>query len=75
MLSFISQRRAQLKNVHYLSATQRASRKIKPLLPLRLIKEGRNAIFPFDRYNDQIIDSKTPFPPIYIIQKKVVNRE
>lgn len=32
--------------------------KIKPLLPLRLIKEGRNAIFPFDNYNDQIIDSK-----------------
>jgi hypothetical protein len=32
--------------------------KIKPLLPLKLIKEGRNAIFPFDDYNDQIIKSK-----------------
>jgi hypothetical protein len=32
--------------------------KIKPLLPLKLIKEGRNAIFPFDNYNDQIISSK-----------------
>ena len=32
--------------------------KIKPLLPLKLIKEGRNAIFPFDDYNDQIISSK-----------------
>jgi len=32
--------------------------KIKPLLPLRLINEGRNALFPFDNYNDQIISSK-----------------
>jgi len=32
--------------------------KIKPLLPLKLIKEGRNAIFPFENYNDQIISSK-----------------
>jgi len=31
---------------------------IKPLLPLRLIKEGRNAFFPFDDYSDQIISSK-----------------
>jgi hypothetical protein len=26
-------------------------------LPLKLIKEGRNAIFPFDNYDDQIISS------------------
>lgn len=32
--------------------------KIKPLLPLRLINDGRNAIFPFDNYNNQIISSK-----------------
>jgi hypothetical protein len=32
--------------------------KIKPLLPLKLIKENRNAIFPFDNYTDQIINSK-----------------
>ena len=32
--------------------------KIKPVLPLKLIKEGRNAIFPFDNYSDQIISSK-----------------
>lgn len=32
--------------------------KIRPLLPLYLIKEGRNAIFPFEDYTDQIIDSK-----------------
>jgi hypothetical protein len=31
---------------------------IRPLLPLRLIKEGRNAIFPFDDYTDQIVSSK-----------------
>jgi len=32
--------------------------KIKPLLPLKLLKEARNAIFPFDNYNDQIVASK-----------------
>jgi hypothetical protein len=31
---------------------------ITPLLPLKLIKEGRNAKFPFNNYNSQIIDSK-----------------
>ena len=31
---------------------------IKPLLPLKLIKEGRNAIFPFEDYTDEIISSK-----------------
>lgn len=31
---------------------------IRPLLPLRLIKANRNAIFPFDDYSDQIISSK-----------------
>jgi len=34
---------------------------IKPLLPLRLMKEGRNAIFPFEDYSDQIISSKNAF--------------
>jgi len=32
--------------------------KIKPLLPLKLVKEGRNAIFTFENYNNQIVDSK-----------------
>ncbi len=41
----------------YLQLNDRQER-IKPLLPLKLIKEGRNAIFPFDNYNDQIITSK-----------------
>ena len=31
---------------------------IRPLLPLKLIKENRDAIFPFDDYSDQIISSK-----------------
>lgn len=31
---------------------------IRPLLPLKLIKEGRNALFPFDDYSDQIVSSK-----------------
>ena len=32
--------------------------KIKPLLPLKLLKEDRNAIFPLDNYNDPIVASK-----------------
>ena len=32
--------------------------KIRPLLPLKLIKEERNAFFPFDDYSDPIIRSK-----------------
>lgn len=31
---------------------------IRPLLPLQLQKEGRDAIFPFDDYTDQIVSSK-----------------
>jgi len=31
---------------------------IRPLLPLKLLKEGRDAIFPFDDYTDQIVSSK-----------------
>jgi hypothetical protein len=41
----------------YLALNDRQE-KIRPLLPLKLIKDGRNAIFPFDNYNDQIISSK-----------------
>jgi hypothetical protein len=47
--------------------------KIKPLLPLKLIKEGRNAIFPFDNYNDQIIDSKNALSAyLYANAKKLM---
>ena len=33
--------------------------RIKPILPLNLLKEGRNANFPFDDYSDEIISSKS----------------
>ena len=47
--------------------------KIKPLLPLKLIKEGRNAIFPFDNYNDQIINSKNALSAyLYANAKKLM---
>lgn len=32
--------------------------KIKPILPLQLIKEGRTAIFLFENYNEEIVSSK-----------------
>ena len=41
----------------YLALNDRQE-KIKPLLPLKLINEGRNALFQFDNYTDQIISSK-----------------
>jgi len=41
----------------YLHLNDRQER-IKPLLPLKLLKEGRNAIFPFDNYNSKIVSSK-----------------
>ncbi len=34
---------------------------IRPLLPLKLLKENRNAIFPFEDYTDQIVSSKNAF--------------
>ncbi|MFD2909316.1 hypothetical protein ACFSX9_11320 [Flavobacterium ardleyense] len=33
--------------------------RIKPLLPLQLLKEGRNAIFPMDDYSDDLVNSKS----------------
>ena len=50
---------AQLEKMYttYLQLNQR-QKIIKPLLALKLLREGRNAIFSFDNYNDQIIDSK-----------------
>lgn len=32
--------------------------KIRPLLPLKLLKEKRNATFPFDDYSEEIVNSK-----------------
>jgi hypothetical protein len=50
---------AQLEKIFttYMQLHERQE-KIKPVLPLSLIKEGRNAIFPFDNYNNQIVSSK-----------------
>lgn len=50
---------ANLEKIYntYLQLNNRQE-KIKPLLPLKLIKENRNAIFPFDNYNDNIVSSK-----------------
>nr|WP_315148764.1 hypothetical protein [uncultured Flavobacterium sp.] len=50
---------ANYEKIHntYLALHNRQE-KIKPLLPLKLLNEGRNAIFPFDNYNDQIVSSK-----------------
>lgn len=32
--------------------------KIRPILPLKLLKQGRNALFPFDNYSNEIVKSK-----------------
>ena len=65
---------AQLEKMYntYLQLNSRQE-KIKPLLPLKLIKEGRNAIFPFDNYNDQIISSKNALSAyLYANAKKLM---
>ncbi|MFV8346447.1 MULTISPECIES: hypothetical protein [Flavobacterium] len=65
---------AQLEKMYntYLQLNGRQE-KIKPLLPLKLLKEGRNAIFPFDNYNDQIIDSKNALSAyLYANAKKLM---
>lgn len=41
----------------YIELNNRQER-IKPLLPLKLLKERRNAIFPMENYSDQIVSSK-----------------
>jgi hypothetical protein len=41
----------------YVQLNNRQER-IRPLLPLKLLKEGRDAKFPFDDYSDQIVSSK-----------------
>ncbi|SEA72018.1 hypothetical protein SAMN05443667_107237 [Flavobacterium gillisiae] len=65
---------AQLEKMYntYLQLNERQE-KIKPILPLRLIRERRNAIFPFDKYNDQIIDSKNALSSyLYANSKKLL---
>jgi hypothetical protein len=64
----------QLEKIYntYLQLNNRQE-KIKPLLPLRLIKEDRNAIFPFDNYNNQIIKSKNDLSAyLYANAKKLM---
>lgn len=46
------------KLYHYYVQLHDRQEKIKPILPLFLLKEGRNALFPFDNYNSQIVASK-----------------
>ncbi|MFE3868214.1 hypothetical protein ACFX5E_09020 [Flavobacterium sp. LS2P90] len=65
---------AQLEKIYntYLQLNDRQE-KIKPLLPLRLVNQGRNAIFPFDNYNDQIIESKNALSAyLYANAKKLL---
>ncbi|GIZ08673.1 hypothetical protein FUMI01_14000 [Flavobacterium sp. UMI-01] len=46
---------------------------IKPLLPLPLMKEGRNAKFPFDNYNSEIVATKTALTNyLYANSKKLL---
>lgn len=51
---------AQLERIYqlYVGLNNRQE-KIKPLLPLHLIKENRNATFVFENYNDKLIATKT----------------
>lgn len=46
--------------------------KIKPLLPLQLLKEGKNAKFAFDNYNKQIVDSKNALSKYLYENSKVL---
>ncbi|MFV8370070.1 hypothetical protein [Flavobacterium sp. LB2R40] len=65
---------AQLEKMYhtYLQLNSRQE-KIKPLLPLKLLIEERNAIFPFDNYNDKIIASKNALSAyLYANAKKLM---
>jgi hypothetical protein len=43
---------------------------IRPLLPLKLLKEGRDAFFPMDNYSTEIIDSKNALSNYLYINSK-----
>ena len=48
--------------------------KIKPILPLKLIKQNRNAIFTFDNYSQKIIDAKNNLANyLYLNAKNLLN--
>lgn len=66
---------AQLEKIYntYIQLNQRQE-DIKPILPLKLLREGRNAIFPFDNYNDRIISSKNALSSyLYTNAKNLMN--
>jgi hypothetical protein len=50
---------AKLERIYstYIQLNNRQER-IRQILPLHLIKQNRNAIFPFDNYTDQIVNSR-----------------
>ncbi|WP_428231777.1 hypothetical protein [Flavobacterium sp.] len=45
--------------------------KIRPLLPLPLLKQGKNATFAFDNYSDQIVSSKNALSK-YLYEKATI---
>lgn len=48
--------------------------RIKPLLPLKHLKEGRNAVFPIDDYSDNLANSKNNLSGfLYSNAKKLLN--
>jgi hypothetical protein len=65
---------AQLEKIYntYVQLNQRQEN-IKPILPLKLLQEGRNAIFPFDDYSDKIVSSKNALTAyLYANAKKLM---
>lgn len=65
---------AQLEKIYntYVQLNQRQEN-IKPILPLKLLNEGRNAIFPFDDYSDKIVSSKNALAAyLYANAKKLM---
>jgi hypothetical protein len=65
---------AQLEKIYntYVQLNQRQEN-IKPILPLKLLNEGRNAIFPFDDYSDKIVSSKNALAAyLYVNTKKLM---
>lgn len=57
----------------YIALNERQE-KIKPLLPLKLLIEGRNAIFPLENYNNQILSSRNKLSDyLYTNAKSLMN--
>lgn len=59
---------------NYYTQLHARQERIKAVLPLKLIKEDRNAIFPFDDYSDELIASKNDLSNyLYNNAKKLLN--